>query len=61
MDTAMGFLVDPDQKDEWIREFRKHSTPLPLPLSPTAEHVEQAAAVFTKDIQNTNELIFHRR
>ncbi len=57
----MGFLVDPDQKDEWIREFRKHSTPLPLPLSPTAEHVEQAAAVFTKDIQNTNKLIFRRR
>ena len=61
MDTATGFLVDPDRKDEWIREFRKHSTPLPLPLSPTAEHVEQAAAVFTKDIQNTNKLIFRRR
>ena len=58
--VALGFIVNPDQKEEWIKAFKAGSSPFLLPFSPTAEDVEQAAAVFTKDLHNTNEQIFHR-
>ncbi len=60
LNDQLGFIVDPEHKEEWLRAFKARSLPLILPLTPTTKEVEQAAAGFFDDIQSTNEEIFHR-
>ncbi len=60
LNDQLGFIVDPEHKEEWLRAFKARSLPLILPLTPTTKEVEQAAAGFFDDIQSTNEEIFRR-
>jgi len=48
--TELGLLTDPEQKEQWIAAFKARLLPLILPLSPTAEEIEQAAARLVTDI-----------
>jgi ribonuclease HI len=57
----LGFLVDPELKDEWLKVFKARPPPIGLPFTPTAVEVEQAAAELLDDIQAANEQIFRRR
>src|SRR6266436_6708895 len=56
----LGFIVDLERKEKWLRAFKACSLPLILPLTPTAKEVEQAVGGFFDDIQSTNEEIFRR-
>ena len=57
-EANQGFIINPDQKEDWLRLFKACMLPVALPSTPTAEEVEQAAAGLLTDIQETNELIF---
>jgi ribonuclease HI len=56
-----GFVVDPEMKEEWIKQFKDSPPHLILPIIPTAEEVEQAAAELFENIQTANENTFRRR
>ena len=60
-EANQGFIINPDQKEDWLRLFKACMLPVVLPSTPTTEEVEQAVAGLLKDIQETNKLIFHRR
>ena len=60
-EANQGFVINPDQKEDWLRSFKAHTLPVVLPSTPTTEEVEQAVVGLLTDIQETNELIFHRR
>jgi hypothetical protein len=59
--NKLGFLVNPDLKDEWLKVFKACPPPSELPFSPTTVEVEQAAAELLCDIQTANKQMFHRR
>jgi Endonuclease-reverse transcriptase len=61
LNNDLGFITDPEQKEQWIAAFKDRTLPLILPFTPTAEEVERAAAGLLTDIQNTNEQIFRRQ
>jgi hypothetical protein len=57
----LGFVIDLEQKEEWIKNFEASPPPLLLPSIPTAKEVEQAVAELFENIQMANENTFHRR
>ena len=59
-EANQGFIISPDQKEDWLRLFKACMLPVALLPTPTTEEVEQAAAGLLTDIQETNKLIFHR-
>jgi hypothetical protein len=56
-----GYVVDPEMKEEWIKHYKSSPPHLVLPLTPTAEEVEQAVAELFDNIQEANEKTFCRR
>jgi hypothetical protein len=59
--SLIGFVVDPELKDEWIKNFKSSPPPLMFPSIPTADEVEQVAAELFETIQTANENTFCRR
>ena len=57
----LGFVINPDLKDEWIKADKALATPLSIPSTPTTEEIDMAAVGLSKDIQNANEQVFHRQ
>jgi len=57
----LGFVLDPEKRDEWTRAFKAHPKPPPLPQTPTIEEVEEAAASLTDAIHWTNTQVFRER
>ena len=53
--------MDPELKDDWIKNFKNSPPPLLLPSIPITEEVEQAAVELFEAIQTANENTFHRR
>jgi hypothetical protein len=60
-EANLGFVVELDRKEEWIRVFKTKS-PAPQPeLTPSAQEIEEAASSLTEDINMTNEEVFKKR
>ena len=57
----LGYVVDPEKKEDWIRFFKANSTPYQFNQPPSPEEVEEAADTLTRDMQRTNEEVFSRR
>ena len=57
----MGFLIDPEQREEWICAYNERVSLHAYSLTPTPAEVERAAALLTDDIQQTNGDIFRKR
>ena len=57
----LGYVVDPERREEWIHAFKAKSAPYLFNQPPTSEEVEEAADALTKDMQQTNEEVFARR
>ena len=57
----LGFLMDPDKKEEWIRAYKERDSLHVYSPTPTPDEVERAAAALTADIQQTSEEIFRKR
>jgi hypothetical protein len=57
----LGFVVEPDKKDEWIRAFKARSSNPRYQLIPSPQEVEEASAALTEDINATNEEVFIQR
>jgi len=60
-ETTLGFVLNPEKKEEWIKAFREQPLPILLLITPTPDETEQAAEHLVRDIQATNETIFRRR
>jgi Reverse transcriptase (RNA-dependent DNA polymerase) len=60
-ETDLGYVIDPEKREEWIHAFKARPCPPPLQHTPTPEEVEEAAAALTEDIQCTTEEIFRKR
>ena len=61
VENDLDFLIDPEKEEDWTQAFKARSSPCHLPLIPSLEEIEEAAAVFTKDIQQTNEEVLCKR
>lgn len=61
VETDLGFLIDPERSEDWIRAFKERSSTCLFQPNPTAEAVEEAAEAFTADIHRTNEEVFRQR
>jgi Endonuclease-reverse transcriptase len=59
--SPIGFVVDPELKDECIKNFKSSPPPLMFPSIPTTDEVEQAAVELFETIQTANENTFCRR
>jgi len=59
--TNPGFLIDPDQKKEWLRAFKACPPPSGLPFTPTTVELEQAATELLCDIQTANKQSLRKR
>ena len=59
--NELGFLIDPERGEDWIRAFKARSRYPPFQHSPSLDEVETAAAALTEDIQRTNEEILRKR
>ena len=57
----LGFLIDPEKEEDWTNAFKTRSSPCLLPLTPSVDEIEKAAASFTEDVQRTNEEILRKR
>jgi hypothetical protein len=57
----LGFLADPEKGEEWIHAFKRRSSRLLFQLHPSSAKVEDAAAIFTNDIQKTCKEVFRKR
>ena len=57
----LGFIINLDLKDEWIKAYKALATPLSIPSTPTTEEIDMAAVGLSDDIQNANEQVFHRQ
>jgi hypothetical protein len=60
-ENDLGFLIDPERSEEWIRAFKARSLHPPFRPSPSPDEVEIAAASLTKDIQQTNDEVLRKR
>ena len=60
-EANLGFVIEPDRKEEWIRVFRTKLPVIPFQLTPSIQEIEEAAASLTRDISETNEEVFKRR
>jgi Endonuclease-reverse transcriptase len=56
-----GFIIDPEMKEEWIKQYKASLPRLILPSIPTTEEVEQAVAKLFENIQSANKKTFYRR
>jgi hypothetical protein len=56
-----GFVVDPEMREDWIKQYKASPPHLSLLSIPTAKEVEQAAAELFEHIQTANKKTFHRR
>jgi hypothetical protein len=61
LETDLGFVIDPEKSEEWIRTFKGKSSAFSFQINPTAEEVEKEAEAFTTDICQSNEEVFRRR
>ena len=57
----LGFVIDPEKREEWTRAFKVRSRTPPFQASPTAEDIEDATETLMTDINRTNEEVFNRR
>lgn len=60
-DGDLGYIIDPDKSEDWMRAFkaRPHRPLLQLPALP--DEIEAVAANLTEDIQQTNEETLRKR
>ena len=58
----LGYVVDPDQEEEWTLAFKARSSPLTFPHHPPSPNeVEEAAEALTEDIRQTNKKVLSKR
>jgi hypothetical protein len=57
----LGFLIDPEKGEEWIRAFKARSSHFHLSPSPSPDEIEAAADSLTGDIRRTNEEVLRKR
>lgn len=60
-ETDLGFVVDPEKSEDWIKSFKTKSQYFPFSSIPTETEVEKEAAAFTADMHKTNEETFRKR
>jgi hypothetical protein len=53
-ESNLGFLIDPEKREEWMKAFKAKTSAPPLQLSPTIDKIEEAATTLTNDIHQTN-------
>ena len=58
---TLGYVTDPERREEWTNAFKTKTHPLYLQPSPTPEEIEAAVDTLTEDIQRTNEEVFDKR
>jgi len=57
----LGYLIDPEKNEEWIRTFKGRSFTCPFKPNPTKEEVEKVVKTLMTDIQLTNEAVFKKQ
>jgi hypothetical protein len=57
----LGFVVDPERREEWTQAFRAQPAGLPFSQTPTEEDVEAAVEALTEAIHQANSQTFRRR
>ena len=57
----LGFLIDPEKREDWVRAFKARLPSVHLPPVPSLDNIETMAASLTEDIQQTNEEVLRRR
>ena len=57
----LGYVVDPDYEEEWVKAFKTRPNPHFFQHPPTPDEVEDAAAALTQDIQRTNRKVLSKR
>ena len=60
-ENDLGFLIDPEKREDWIEAFKARSTSFPFSSPPTAAEVENAAESLMDNIHWTNQEIFRKR
>jgi hypothetical protein len=59
-DGNLGFVIDPERGEEWIRAFKARSSHVQFQLPPSLDEIEAVAASLAEDIQQTNSEVLRR-
>jgi Endonuclease-reverse transcriptase len=60
-EVALGFVIDPEKREEWTCIFKARSKTPTFQASPDAEEIEIATEALMMDISRTNEEVFRRQ